>query len=249
MEASAGNPVQPQEMDNPGQQKTQPPAQQDELFRASWSPRAEPTLQLLGIQERPYGGYIFDLDGTLLDTMPLHYRAWNYALRRAGLNEDLDEALFYSMGGVAASQAAEAYGRHYGIKLNPSRVERDKDDHFDELRPQVLPIEPVAALARQLLSSRPLSVASGAPRKQVVASLRAAGLHSLFRVVVTAEDAARGKPHPDLFLLAASRMAVAPGACLVIEDADPGIAAARAAGMDWVRVMRQPTRFGGRSGR
>jgi HAD superfamily hydrolase (TIGR01509 family) len=232
-------------MDTDGDQKAGTPAPGTERFSASWSPRAETSLQGLGLPERPYAGYIFDLDGTLLDTMPLHFRAWSYALRQAGLNEDLDEALFYSMGGVAAAPAAEAYARHYGIKLDAARVERDKDAHFDALRPQVLPIEAVAAFARLLAPLHPLSVASGAPRKQVVASLEAAGLHSLFRVVVTAEDAARGKPQPDLFFVAASRMAVAPRACLVFEDADPGIAAAEAAGMDWVRVRRGPTRPGG----
>jgi HAD superfamily hydrolase (TIGR01509 family) len=227
-----------------GQGTNRPASPGGPVFRASWHPREEGSLRPLEIEKRAYAAYIFDLDGTLLDTMPLHYRAWNHALRRAGLGEDLDEALFYAMGGIGAQQATDVYRHRYGMAFDADRVEQEKDAHFDTLRPQVQPVAAIAAFARGIAPSRPLSVASGAPRGQVIASLRAAGVESLFGVVVTAEDVARGKPQPDLFLLAASRMAVPPGQCLVFEDAAPGIAAAEAAGMDWVQVLRRASRSG-----
>lgn len=190
----------------------------------------------LEIPAGDFAGYIFDLDGTLVDTMPLHYRAWDAAMRRAGLNQKLDEDLFYSLGGVPTLRVAELIGAHYGLPVNPGEIFRDKEALFTEIQEDARLIGPVVEFARRVAATHPVAVASGGTREIVVRSLEISGLAPLFGVVVTASDVVHGKPAPDIFLLAAERMGVAAEACLVFEDAEPGIRAAEAAGMQWVRV-------------
>jgi beta-phosphoglucomutase family hydrolase len=190
----------------------------------------------LDIPPGEFAGYIFDLDGTLVDTMPLHYRAWNKVMQRAGLKCPLDEELFYSLGGVPTRLVAEKIAKHYGLAVDAEAVFREKEALFTEIQADARVIEPVAEIARRLAKTHPLAIASGGPRHIVKRSLALAGLAPLFRVVVTPEDVAHGKPAPDLFLLAAQKLGVAPADCLVFEDAMPGIKAAEAAGMRWVRV-------------
>jgi beta-phosphoglucomutase family hydrolase len=191
----------------------------------------------LDIPAGDFAGYIFDLDGTLVDTMPLHYRAWNRAMQRAGLKEELSEDLFYSLGGVPTRQVAQLLAKHYGLQIDVEKVFHEKEALFLELRAEMKLIEAVVAFARKAAAGHtPVSVASGGPREIVRHTLELMGLKELFPVVVTPEDVAHGKPAPDMFLLAAMKMGVAPEKCLVFEDAEPGIQAAEAAGMKWVRV-------------
>jgi beta-phosphoglucomutase family hydrolase len=190
----------------------------------------------LDIPPGEFAAYIFDLDGTLVDTMPLHYQAWDQAMRRAGLAEKLDEDLFYSLGGVPTLRVAETIGAHYGLKIDPQRVFQDKENLFREIQADAQLIEPVVEIARRVAKTHPVAIASGGTREIVERSLELTGLAELFPVVVTACDVVHGKPAPDMFLLAAQRMAVPPTRCLVFEDAEPGMKAAAAAGMPWVRV-------------
>lgn len=191
---------------------------------------------ILDIPEGDFAGYIFDLDGTLIDTMPLHYRAWDQAMRQAGLPHKLDEELFYSLGGVPTLRVAELIGKHYGLALDADKVFNEKEALFSELQADARIIAPTVEFARKAAATHPMAVASGGPRRIVHRSLEIAGLAPLFPVVVTPEDVVHGKPAPDMFLLAARLMGVAPERCLVFEDAEPGIKAAEAAGMRWVQV-------------
>ena len=196
----------------------------------------------LDIPAGDFAGYIFDCDGTLVDTMPLHYRAWDEAMRRAGLRERLSEDLFYSLGGVPTLRVAYLLGQHYGLALDPERVFHEKESLFLEMQGEMEVIGPVVDFARQWYGRVPLSVASGGPRPIVLRTLELMGIASLFPVLVTPEDVAHGKPAPDMFLLAAQRMGVEPSRCLVFEDAEPGIQAAEAAGMRWVHVPSRGNR-------
>jgi HAD superfamily hydrolase (TIGR01509 family) len=188
------------------------------------------------IPEGNFSGYIFDLDGTLADTMPLHYSAWEDALRNAGLKGRLDENYFYALGGVPSRRVAELLGRHHGLKLDPDRVYRDKEDIFMASLQKLELIGPVVEFARTASRTHPVALASGGTRDVVCSTLAKTGLAPLFPVVVTADDVEHGKPAPDMFLLAARRMGVPPETCLVFEDGQPGIQAAEAAGMKWVHV-------------
>lgn len=195
----------------------------------------------LEIPDGDFAGYIFDLDGTLVDTMPLHYRAWDTAMRAVGLNAPLDEELFYSLGGVPTKRVAELIAAHYGLTIDPHKVFDHKESLFVELQKDAKLIEPVVEIARRMSLTHPVSIASGGPRVIVRGMLELTGLAPLFNGngydrVITPEDVEHGKPAPDMFLLAAKRMGVPPAKCLVFEDAEPGMRAAEAAGMKWVRV-------------
>ena len=190
----------------------------------------------LDIPAGDFAGYIFDLDGTLIDTMPLHYRAWDQAMQAAGLPHALDEDYFYALGGVPTRRVAELFGEKYGLKLDPDLVFHAKETLFSELQKDVRLIEPVVDFARRMNATHPMAIASGGPRVIVERSLALTGLRPLFRAVVTADDVLHGKPSPDMFLLAAQKLGVPPEKCLVFEDAEPGIQGALAAGMKVVRV-------------
>lgn len=190
----------------------------------------------LEIPAGEFAGYIFDLDGTLVDTMPLHYRAWDAAMRAAGLTCKLDEDLFYSLGGVPTRRVAELIAQHYKLNVDAQAVFHHKESLFTELQADAKLIEPVVDFARRVAKTHPAAIASGGPREIVQRSVELAALAPLFKVVVTADDVVNGKPAPDMFLLAAKLMGVEPERCLVFEDAEPGMRAADAAGMQWVRV-------------
>jgi HAD superfamily hydrolase (TIGR01509 family) len=198
----------------------------------------------LDIPPGKFDGYIFDLDGTLVDTMPLHYRAWDQAMRKVGLQAPLDEELFYSLGGVPTLRVADLIAKHYGLKIDPHAVFDHKESLFVELQKDAKLIEPVVEFARRAALTHPVSVASGGPRTIVRGMLELTGLAPLFPFdrVITPEDVAQGKPAPDMFLLAAERMGVPAKNCLVFEDAEPGMRAAEAAGMKWVKVPSRKRR-------
>lgn len=190
----------------------------------------------LDIPAGEFAGYIFDLDGTLIDTMPLHYRAWDAAMRTAGLTVQLDEDLFYSLGGVPTRRVAQLIAEHYKLKIDAEKVFHDKEALFTELQADARLIAPTVEFARNAAKTHPMAVASGGPREIVKRSLELSGLAPLFKAVVSADDVIHGKPAPDMFLLAAKLLGVEPTRCLVFEDAEPGIKAALAAGMQVVRV-------------
>jgi HAD superfamily hydrolase (TIGR01509 family) len=194
----------------------------------------------LHIPAGDFAGYLFDLDGTLIDSMPVHLRAWELALRRVGLREPFDPDYFYALGGVPTLESAALYGVHYGLTLDPQRVMDEKEQLYLSLLDEVTLIAPVADFARRVAATHPVAVVTGGGPEIAYPALDATGLRAVFPVVITPHDVApgRGKPAPDMFLLAAERIGVAPAACLVFEDADPGMVAARAAGMQVVRVPR-----------
>ena len=193
------------------------------------------------LPEGDFEGYIFDCDGTLADTMPLHYKAWTAAL---GEHADiLPEALFYQFAGMPTEKIVEILNERHGLSLSPAETARNKEEIYIRTIPQILPIEPVVALVNQFHGSKRMAVASGGYRAIVLQTLDALGIRDKFDAIVGAEDCRRGKPAPDPFLEAARRMDVPPEKCLVFEDAQTGIEAAKAAGMQWVFIP-QPARNG-----
>ena len=194
----------------------------------------------LDIPAGPFAGYLFDLDGTLIDSMPVHLRAWAQAMERAGLREPFDADYFYAMGGIPTLESAALFGAHHGVPLDPHQLSEEKELLYLELLHEVRIIEPVVHFARTVSTSAPIAIVTGGGPEIAFPALDATGLRDLFPVVVTPAEVApgRGKPAPDMFLLAASRIGVDPTQCLVFEDAQPGIDAALAAGMQVVRVPR-----------
>ena len=195
---------------------------------------------VLDIPSGEFAAYLFDLDGTLIDSMPVHLKAWAIAMEHAGLRVPFDADYFYSLGGVPTLDSAVIYGEHYGLAIDPHAVVDEKEQLYLTLLNEVTLIEPVAAFARMVAATHPVAIVTGGGSEIAYPALEAAGLRSIFPVVVTPEDVApgRGKPSPDMFLLAAKKLGVAPGRCLVFEDAVPGVEAAKAAGMQVVVVPR-----------
>jgi HAD superfamily hydrolase (TIGR01509 family) len=192
---------------------------------------------ILSIPSRRFGGYIFDCDGTLADTMPLHYRAWQRLVGESG--GSFPETLFYSFGGRPTAQILALLQVEHGLRVtDPQATALRKEEYFAELIHEVKPIEPVLEVAREMHGVAPLAVASGGLRHYVELTLAALGIRALFYTVVCAEDYSRPKPFPDPFLEAARRLKVDPRDCLVFEDSPVGIDAATAAGMQSVFVPR-----------
>jgi beta-phosphoglucomutase-like phosphatase (HAD superfamily) len=191
----------------------------------------------LVIPDREFSAYIFDCDGTLADTMPLHYRAWTRLV--AELGGSFPEELFYESGGKPTAQILRMLRDEHGLKVGDvERAAKRKEGYFLEMLPEVKPIEPVLAVVRRWYGIKPLAVASGGFRTQIEQTLDAIGILPLFGAVVCVEDYARGKPCPDPFLEAARRLNVLPADCVVFEDSPPGVQAAAAAGMECVFVPR-----------
>ncbi len=195
---------------------------------------------ILDIPAGEFAAYLFDLDGTLVDSMPVHLRAWDAALQRVGLTVPFDEEYFYSLGGTPTLESAVIFRDHYGLTFDAPQLVVDKEHLYLEMLHEVRLIEPVATIARTVALTHPVAVVTGGGPEIAYPALDATGLRALFPVVITPDDVApgRGKPHPDMFLLAAQQLGVAPAACLVFEDAVPGVMAARAAGMQVVVVPR-----------
>ncbi|MGV3485516.1 MAG: HAD-IA family hydrolase [Planctomycetaceae bacterium] len=183
-----------------------------------------------------YAGLIFDCDGTLTDSMPLHYVAWVKALTPYGLI--FPEPRFYAMGGVPTGKIIEILSLEQGIEVNTAQVGLEKEELFLTQLCGVAANEPVCKIARDHHAKIPMAVASGGARSIVIDQLKSIGMEHVFHAIVGAEDTLLHKPNPDVFLEAAKRIEVAPQQCLVFEDTDIGIEAACRAGMDYVDVRR-----------
>ena len=178
---------------------------------------------------------IFDCDGTLADTMPGHHEAWQQTLALLGASFPVEQ--FYALAGVPTPMIARQIAAQFGLTIDPAELTRRKEQAYLDAMPAVLPIEKVVAIAREGLARKvPMAVASGSHRTLVERTLRQIGVWDWFPVVVASEDTQKHKPEPDVFLEAARRLGVEPARCLVYEDADLGIEAARRAGMRWVDV-------------
>lgn len=185
---------------------------------------------------RDYGGYIFDCDGTLADSMVVHHRAWLSALAAHGASIEFDWELFTSRAGMSLPNTVRELNQQFGLALDPDAVTTSQRLEYERYLETVRPIREVVELAQRVAASRPVSVASGGERKVVHRTLELIGLGQTFPVVVTAEDVTHGKPAPDMFLLAAERMGVSPADCVVFEDSVLGLEAAKRAGMASVLV-------------
>ncbi|MEU7615638.1 HAD family phosphatase [Micromonospora rifamycinica] len=189
---------------------------------------------MLPLPPGDFRAYLFDCDGTIVDSMPVHHLAWRAALDEWGC--DLPEDLFYAWGGRPVADIVVDLNARHGLAMPVELVARRREDAYQSFLPQLTAVPGVLAHIEQAYRRVPFAVVSGSTRESVTASLTALGLLDRFDALVCAEDYARAKPDPECYLLAARLLDVPPEQCLVFEDTDLGVAAATAAGMASVRV-------------
>ncbi len=180
-----------------------------------------------------YEALLFDLDGTLAHSMPLHNEAWIECLREFGYL--ITHSILQEYAGVPTLRTVEIFNLRYAWKLDPGLVAERKESLFLQKLSLIQPIHPVVQIAKSN-SNHKLAIVSGGTRNLVAQILQSIRLDQHFPIRVCAEDVANGKPSPDPFLKAAALLGIAPEKCLVFEDGEAGIQAAKAAGMDVVRV-------------
>jgi len=181
-----------------------------------------------------FRAYLFDCDGTIADSMPLHYIAWKKALKE--WNCVYEEKLFYSWGGRPVMDIIASLNEMHGLNMPVEAVAKRKEGLYHAQLPQLKAIPEVLEHIEAQHGRIPFAVVSGSKRSSVVGSLTALHLLDKFETIVSAEDYKNGKPAPDGFLLAAERLGVPAEHCLVFEDTELGIQAATAAGMASVKV-------------
>jgi beta-phosphoglucomutase family hydrolase len=186
-------------------------------------------------------GLIFDCDGTLADTMPIHFRAWQQMLGQHGIT--FTERRFYELGGMPTSRIIRLLSQESGVPVpDVDALVHVKEQAFLQFLHEVQPVQEVTSVAEAHRGRLPMAVASGGYRDVVRQTLDAIGVRSWFETVVTAEDTEHHKPAPDVFLEAARRLQVPANQCVVFEDTDIGLEAARRANMTPVdiRPWRSP---------
>jgi beta-phosphoglucomutase family hydrolase len=179
-------------------------------------------------------GLIFDCDGTLADTMPLHWRAWSMITQRYGLH--FPEDRFYALGGVPARDILKLLAQEQGRSLDHIAIAHEKEESYLATLPQIEPIHAVVEIAKANHGKIPMAVASGGTQKIICDVLGHLKIRHLFTAIVTSDMVKNQKPAPDIFLEAARRIGVAPKFCRAYEDTDLGLTAIRAAGMEAVDV-------------
>jgi HAD superfamily hydrolase (TIGR01509 family) len=188
----------------------------------------------LKLPEGFFGAYLFDCDGTIVDSMPLHYVAWKKALGE--WNCELAEELFYAWGGRPTPEIISTLNERQGLSMPVEAVARRKEVFYFEMLPALKAVPEVLEHIEAQHGRIPFAVVSGSDRESVTASLETLKLLDRFEALVCAGEYKKSKPDPEAFLLAASKLGVAPTNCLVFEDTEMGIQAATAAGMASVKV-------------
>lgn len=178
---------------------------------------------------------IFDLDGTLADTMPVHYQSYLKVFKPYQIQ--FPENRFYEMAGIPCQQIVEILAEEHHIKLDTHKIAEQKDDLYHDMLDQIQPIQKIVDIVKKNLKiGTPMAIATGSKRDSAQKTLRAIELENCFQVIVCAEDTPKPKPEPDVFLIAAKQLSVKPENCTVFEDSWLGIQGAKSAGMKAIHI-------------
>jgi beta-phosphoglucomutase family hydrolase len=181
-------------------------------------------------------GLIFDLDGTLADTMPIHYIAWKNAAARYGI--DFSPELFAQLAGIPVYPTVEKLNEIFGKNIDPQEMGDLKEAEFEKNMHLTPEIKIVTDLVRQHHGKLPMAIGTGGSRYLSMKTLGIIGLQDYINILVTSEDVKNFKPHPETFLKCAELIGVAPEDCEVFEDGVLGMQAAKTAGMMVVDVTQ-----------
>ena len=190
----------------------------------------------LKLPKGPFKAYLFDCDGTIADSMPLHYVAWTKVLSE--WNCEFPEDKFYAWGGMPIVDILNTLNKEQGLSMPVPELMVQKEALYFELLHELQPIPEVLEHILESHGRIPFAVVSGSARDSVEKSLETLGILDKFDTLVCAGDYTNGKPDPEPFLLAAERLGVAPEDCLVFEDTEMGIQSATAAGMASVKIQQ-----------
>ena len=183
-----------------------------------------------------FKAYLFDCDGTIADSMPLHYVAWKTVFDEWGAS--FPEDIFYAWGGMPTAEIIARLNQEQGLAMPVEEVAEEKEALYFEILPQLKAVPEVMAEVEAMHGKIPFAVVSGSTRESVVKSLEALGILGKFETLVCAGDYVKSKPDPEPFLVAAERLGVAAEDCLVFEDTEMGIQSATAAGMASVKILQ-----------
>ena len=182
-------------------------------------------------------GLIFDCDGTLADTMPLHWHAWQMVTQRHNLH--FPEDRFYAFGGVPSRDILKLLAEEQGRSLDHIAVAHEKEEAYLPLMAHRSSRSmPSWKSRRRIMAKFRMAVASGGTQRIIGMVLDHLKIRHLFDAIVTSEMVKNQKPAPDIFLEAARRIGVEPEFCRAYEDTDLGLQAIRAAGMEAVDVRK-----------
>jgi HAD superfamily hydrolase (TIGR01509 family) len=200
-------------------------------MNGGWELRKRMKLKL---PEGAFDAYLFDCDGTIVDSMPLHYVAWKRTLGE--WNCEFAEELFYAWGGRPTDEIIATLNAEQGLRMPVENVARRKEEFYFAMLPELKAVPEVLEHIEAQHGRIPFAVVSGSARDSVTASLEMVKLMDRFETLVCAGEYTKSKPDPEAFLMAAARLGVEAGKCLVFEDTAMGIQAATAAGMASVKV-------------
>jgi beta-phosphoglucomutase family hydrolase len=172
---------------------------------------------------------IFDLDGTLSDSLPVHIVSWHAVCKK--LNCTFDERIMVEMTGAPTISFAERIIREQNLKMDAEKLVAMKQQEFWKNINQIKPHDAVIDLMKNAHGKMPMAIGTGASQKSAMLQLKELGIDQLFDFIVTADDVDRHKPEPDTFLKCAELMNVEPKYCQVFEDGELGMQAAQTAGM------------------
>ncbi|MCH2036680.1 MAG: HAD-IA family hydrolase [Puniceicoccaceae bacterium] len=184
--------------------------------------------------QNDYDGLIFDMDGTLADTMPTHFIAWSKTFKKYGIN--FSEDRFYALGGVPAEAIIIMLAKEQRQSIDAAAVAIEKEELFEFLLGEVQPVKEVKAIAERYREILPMAVATGSPMWVAEKILLALGMRNWFGAVVTADCIENPKPAPDIYLKAARLIGVNPQRCHAFEDTELGMQAASSAGMEVINI-------------
>ncbi len=181
-----------------------------------------------------FDALIFDLDGTLADSMTLHNQAWVDTLASLGCPMTFQILIEYA--GIPNPETIRLFNERFGWTLDPVSVAEQKEATFLKSAHLIRPIDSVLGIVRHHHQKKPMAIVTGGTRPLVDVIVGTLEIRPFFKTIVCAEDAPRAKPYPDPFLLAAQRLGIAPEHCVVFEDGNAGIQAAKTAGMAVIKV-------------